>query len=419
MSKPKAPTPPDPKVTAAAQTDTNIATALANQAVNLTNQVTPYGTLTYTRDPTDSYTFTDPASGKTTELPRYTATTQLTPEQQTLLDQQQRGQTALAQLGADSAERLGGILGTGADFSSIPQPVDRWSAYASAPGRGDGGGYGADLATPAFSASLTAPQYRTGDVSAPDLTTSYVDDFSADRQRVEQALLERARPELDRYRTSEQTRLANQGIKLNSTAYNDAIDTVNRRENDAVLGAILAGGEEQSRLAGLSRDQALFGNTARQQDFTNQFGLMSYGNDILSRGFADEQAIQGRNDAVAQLGFTNEQSVQDRRDALTQQDFQNRQQVLGAQERARAQALSELYAARNQPINEIAALLGGAQVQQPSFVNTPQTNIATTDYAGLVGQNFNQQQQNYQQKMAQQNAILGGLFGLGGAAILA
>lgn len=47
MGKSSAPTPPDPKQTSAAQTGTNIATAIANNTMGMMDQVTPYGSLTY------------------------------------------------------------------------------------------------------------------------------------------------------------------------------------------------------------------------------------------------------------------------------------------------------------------------------------------------------------------------------------
>ena len=81
----------------------------------------------------------------------------------------------------------------------------------------------------------------------------------------------------------------------------------------------------------------------------------------------------------------------------------------------RGQAFAEGQATRNQPINEITALLSGSQVSQPNFVNTPQTTIPTTDVAGLVNNNYNQQMAAYQARQARTGGILGGLFGLGSA----
>ncbi len=77
---------------------------------------------------------------------------------------------------------------------------------------------------------------------------------------------------------------------------------------------------------------------------------------------------------------------------------------------ARGRALSELLTGRNQPINEITALMGGGQVQQPQFANTPQTGVNGVDIAGLIGQNYQNKQNQYQ-------SMLGGLSGLGAAAL--
>lgn len=72
----------------------------------------------------------------------------------------------------------------------------------------------------------------------------------------------------------------------------------------------------------------------------------------------------------------------------------------------RGQAVQEALTERSAPINEISALMSGGQVQSPQFVNTPNTQVANTDLAGLVMDNYRAKQQNYQ-------AGMGGLFGLG------
>jgi hypothetical protein len=83
----------------------------------------------------------------------------------------------------------------------------------------------------------------------------------------------------------------------------------------------------------------------------------------------------------------------------------------------RAQATQEALTERNQPINEITALMSGGQVSMPQFQNTPQSQVSGVDYAGLVQNNYANQVQAAQAKSQQQNAMLGGLFGLGGAAL--
>jgi len=83
----------------------------------------------------------------------------------------------------------------------------------------------------------------------------------------------------------------------------------------------------------------------------------------------------------------------------------------------RGQAMGELAAIRNQPLNEISALMGGSQVATPNFGIFQPQGAATTDIAGLINNNYQQRQQNYMQQNGQQQSLLGGLFGLGASAI--
>jgi hypothetical protein len=85
----------------------------------------------------------------------------------------------------------------------------------------------------------------------------------------------------------------------------------------------------------------------------------------------------------------------------------------------RGQAFSEAQATRNQPINEITALMSGGQVSQPNFMGANMPTIPTTDVAGLINENYNQRLAAWQQKQAMMGNIIGGLFGLGGNLIKA
>lgn len=77
----------------------------------------------------------------------------------------------------------------------------------------------------------------------------------------------------------------------------------------------------------------------------------------------------------------------------------------------RQQAVAEALAARNQPLNEISALLSGSQVSNPMTPGFQASPIATTDVAGLINNQYQQDVANWQQKQAG----IGGLFGLGAA----
>ena len=78
----------------------------------------------------------------------------------------------------------------------------------------------------------------------------------------------------------------------------------------------------------------------------------------------------------------------------------------------RGQAFSEALAQRNQPLNEISALMSGSQVSNPSSMSSPmpQAGVAGVDYTGLVNQK-------YQADMASHQNKLGGLFGMASAGI--
>lgn len=92
----------------------------------------------------------------------------------------------------------------------------------------------------------------------------------------------------------------------------------------------------------------------------------------------------------------------------TQNDAYNQLMLNGRQ-----MAFSEALAQRNQPLNEISALMSGSQVSNPATMGaapmaTP--GVGGVDYSGLVGQKFAADTNAYQSKM-------GGLFGLGGSVL--
>jgi hypothetical protein len=245
--------------TASAQTGSNIGTAIAQSALNQTNQVTPYGNLNYTQRGT--YSYKDPLSGKTYNLPQYTATQTLSPIQQNILNETQGAQLNLGQ----TANERSGFL---QDY--LKQP---------------------------FSLDNSAVEGRLFELGKEQLDPV----FARNQQNLEQSL-------------------ANRGVKMGSGAY-----------------------QQQMEDFGKTRGSAY--------------------NDLLLRGHAT--------------------------------------------------AAQDLLTERNQPINEISALLSGSQVSQPNFVNPPQSQVANTDYAGLVQNNYAQQMAGYNQRQQMTGQILGGLFGLG------
>lgn len=76
-------------------------------------------------------------------------------------------------------------------------------------------------------------------------------------------------------------------------------------------------------------------------------------------------------------------------------------------------ALQSQIALADRPLNQLLSLSGLNQVQQPSFVNSPTTQVAGTDVAGITNANYNQQLQAYNQNQQ----ALGGLFSAGASLI--
>jgi hypothetical protein len=84
----------------------------------------------------------------------------------------------------------------------------------------------------------------------------------------------------------------------------------------------------------------------------------------------------------------------------------------------RGTANQELLTERNQPINEITALMSGGQVTQPNFTSTPTASVAAPDIAGLTMDAYRMGPlEGWKAQNASKQAMMGGLFSLGGAAL--
>ncbi len=93
-------------------------------------------------------------------------------------------------------------------------------------------------------------------------------------------------------------------------------------------------------------------------------------------------------------------------------------QDLSQAQTLRNQSINETQTLRNQPLADYATLAGfGGGVQQPTYAQPTQANIANTDITSPVYNSYNGQLQAYQQQTSQQNALMGGLFGLAGSGL--
>lgn len=89
--------------------------------------------------------------------------------------------------------------------------------------------------------------------------------------------------------------------------------------------------------------------------------------------------------------------------------------LYGIESDARSRSANEMVQERQIPLNETIGLLSGTQVQNPQFVNTPQTNLPRTPLAESIYASYNGQLNAANQRAAASSANNQGLFGLIGA----
>lgn len=403
--------------------------------LNRPDQVDAAGNkLTYTIDP----------SG------RWTQTTTLSPEQQKLLTSQNQMSQGLADTGVN-------MLG------NIQQHYSNPLNYGGAPGI-QRGQYQSNVPTSNFQSSITpygSIQNSLG--NAGDIQRS-VDasgipglNFKADMSGVpalvggdnlmkfqseaRDAAWNNARASLDPrwsdYSNDLESKLANQGVMQNSSAWDKAMSQMNRErayeygqaQNNAVSQGLTAANQlfnqglasnqnafqqaYNNALMGNQSSMDMFGarravmgdaNAAQQQAFNQNLGAGQFTNQAQQQGFGQnamnaELFNQTRNDLFNQ-GLNNANLYNYGQD-------QGYNQSMGA----RGQYINEQNALYESPMNIFNALRGGSQVTSPQFGGVPQIS-------GGQGSNYMQAVQNQNMMDANSgNSMLSGLFGLGSAAL--
>jgi hypothetical protein len=191
--------------------------------------------------------------------------------------------------------------------------------------------------------------------NAPTLSTNFRQDTTpTDRPAIERALMQRFNEDQARQNTAQDVQLAARGMSPGAGGYEPIMDARSRARTDATSQAYLQSGQEAR---------------AAQEAYNAVTGLR---NETAGAQF--------------QMGGT----AADRQNALRQQQ------------------LTERLALRNQPINEITALMGGSAVSMPQFQAYNAPNIGTAPIGQYIYDNYRARAQNAQA----QNQ---GLFGIAGS----
>lgn len=285
---------------AADQTKSNVQTGIANATLNNTNQITPYGNLTYTQ--------TGGQQVGDNFVPSYTATQTLSPEQKSIYDK-----TTGLQIGAlDAAKPL---LDRVASTLASPLNFDNAPKLNNTPLLGG------------LSAGVLNPVNKLNNI---DLSYTGPTDPTALRNSAYSALTSRSTEDLGRAWDAQKTDLANQGIAPGSEAWNRASEMNNRAITDAsnqatINAGTIAGQDAQnastlagarSTLAGTQGELAatignLYGTAGnleqakfgQDQSLRNQY--INETQTLRNSPLADYQAIMGSAGGLTQPNFVN------------------------------------------------------------------------------------------------------------------
>lgn len=415
---PDPPTPPNPILTAGAQTASNIGTAITGSYLNNYNQQTPQGNLSY--DATSTYNYTDPLTGQVYQVPRWTATqtpaNAIQGETNVNNDWARRNTSVAANLSSQQlmdyfnqnfTKSLDAAPGAG-DLSWLSDPNLDPQQYFN-----DVGQQQRDL-----------PGWEYGEQTFDDagnIRRGYgpADDFSSDRKRVEESLFQRMDPQMKQDRARLEQQLADQGIQPGTEAYDRAIDAANRQTTDARLAVTEKGGAEQQRMMDMAAQEAGFENAAQKQAYDQALGRGTFKNQSRLEDFQKILQTGNFRNQAQKDAFTQEVSKAQFTNAAKAQQLAKNSGVFSAANTQRDKWLQEQYAKRAQPISEISALQSGSQLQVPNFAAGGNSNIANTDVAGIINANFGQNLDIYKQQTSNVNNIVGGLFGLAGAGVKA
>ena len=262
------------------------------------------------------------------------------------------------------------------------------------------------------------------------------------------------------------TQAALQGLQLDMQARQQGLgeaQALGGFANQAALAGFGAGQQATqaqnaaiAQNAGLALQSGQFANQAQAQQFAQRLAAGEFGreaqlasfqtgqaaqdavNRAISQNFGQGLAAQGAYNAAAGQQFGQEMDIaglynaslaQNQAAALQQaqaqaalqsQGFNQAQAMANFQNAQRQAALQEQLALRQLPLNEVAAIMGGAQVQLPQFQAYQGAEVgAAPIFAGTqAAGNF--AQQNYSNQIARQNAqmgLYGSLAGMAGTAL--
>ena len=367
---PSAPAAPNYAAAAQETAQGNLDAARAATAANRVNQVTPYGNLNY------AITGSDPYGN-----PTWTATTSLSDVGQQLLGNQNAASLGLGSAITSQLGQVQDVMGRGFNPNT---PAIQYGGQAPTLGQVGQAGQAQGMG------------------NAPTLQTGLDYQGMEGWDKATALLNQRLQPQIQQSEERLQAQLANQGIVAGTEAYNRAMAQQGQRTNDLLTQAQLAGQNVQQNLFGQALQGGQFANQAMLGQNQAQLGNVAQSNQALQQNYANQLAAQQQNNQALQQMFANQQAG------------------AGLSNQAQQQAYNQALTQYNMPLNTLSALRTGAQVQNPSFVNSAQqATTAGADILGAAQMGYNAQMGDFNAQQAAQQNFNQGLMGLGGAGIMA
>lgn len=401
MSGGSAPAAPDPYASAQAQTGLNKETAVANANMSHVDQYTPFGSLTYKQIGTN-------ADG----TPQYSSSTQLTPQLQQMLDAQMQQDNRLTTTGGLLVDQAGNNINTPINTSGVQtinqgltnDQYNHWQNQFQ---------HSAGPAAQATAGQATANLANGWDIQKG---LQGAGDLQGQFNRAQGAALDQQmgylKPQQQNTAAQLTDSLRQQGItqESNPAAYQHAMDQQNRdntfQNQQAFDSSFNTGLASSNQLFNQSLGAGNFANSAQQQGF----GQSAWNADALNTNSLQNAQMQTQT-AIANAQMQNQQNQfnlganNDAQNSIMAGYGQN----AGMNNAANAQQMQNLFALRNEPLNELSSLRGSTPVQSPQFQNFGLGSGAmnSADLMGAQQAAYQGQLGAYNNKQSGNTALLG------------
>lgn len=422
-SAPSAPAAPNPATVAQAQGTANTNTAIAQALLNQVNQSGPTGTLSYqqtgtqylgpngvTQGPTGN-TWTNPATGGQyqkvngtwedmagniappgtvpgtdgTALPITTQTFTPSPAEAAIQQGQLKVGGELTNLADTATQTAQGVLSTPFQLPSAPSIVS-----------------GVNSTIPLSTmVGATGPTY--GSVSGVPQVPIDPSQFKAQGDAAANAAFNASytflKPIQDQQTQLLSDQLRSQGLDPGSEGWDNAMTQLQNSQNSALTGLA-----NQSVQTG-------YENQIAQQTLALQGQGQQFGQSLSNAQLANALQSQLFGEGTTNANLTN---------AAQGQQFNELTNNAQLNNAAREQSIQDLLTQTNEPLQQIAALLGTGNIQVPTGNTSPAlTTIAPIDVTGAYGLNTQANQANYAAQLglsSENNAGMAGLLGNAGLA---